>query len=501
MNRRIFVIDDELPVLEGVKHIVETSFPRGEICGSSRSGMQALEQIEKDPPDILLVDIHLPGISGLEIVNEVRRRHPEVMSIIISAYEQFSIAKEALDFGVFAYIVKPVTKPRLLQVLLDACEELDREEKLHAADLAGKAMRQSVDGLLEQELVPRLFSGIWRPDAESWDQWLTALRGVRPDFFPTVIAGYIECTVEGCGPRIAAALRYKLPCWTGVTDAGAVGVLASGNEEGVCIRLRDAVREALYISSQGFAQEPVVRCSNPVPLERIWEVLPEVLPQRRDSAEDMEHVVQVRKGMQQLWGLVRGAEKTAVDAWREEYLPVVERAISMHREYTCSLLLEPAFQAYPSPHVPPHALSAIRNQGTARDMLNAVIVLLEQAVSSSGEYHGVSRSLQDALEYLRFRYHEQLSLEDVAAAAGVSAAHLSRLFRQELQLSFSDYLTSLRMERARQLLSEGEHSIKEVGFQVGYQDANYFSRVFKRWVGMRPREFAGREGLDRGDEE
>ncbi|MFN2312606.1 MAG: response regulator, partial [Spirochaetia bacterium] len=155
MKRRIYVIDDELPVLEGVRFIVESSFPEGEICGTCSSGLQAIEEIDHDPPDILLVDIHLPGISGLEILNDVRTRHPAVLCIIISAYEQFTIAKEALDFGVFAYIVKPVTKTKLLKVLSDACEELDRNDQRHEADLAGKALRQSVEALLERQLVPR----------------------------------------------------------------------------------------------------------------------------------------------------------------------------------------------------------------------------------------------------------------------------------------------------------------------------------------------------------
>ncbi|AFG36380.1 helix-turn-helix domain-containing protein [Spirochaeta africana] len=493
MSRRIYVIDDELPVLEGVTHIVETAFPEGEICGSSRSGITALQQIDQDPPDILLVDIHLPGISGLEIVNDVRRRHPGVLCIIISAYEQFSIAKEALDFGVFAYIVKPVTKRRLLQVLQGACDELDRGDRLHAADLAGKALRQSVDGLLELQLVPRLFSGVWRPDAECWDQWLTALRGVRPDFFPAVVAAYVECTSPGCGTRIAAALRYKLPCWTGVTDGGAVGVLVSGEQDGVASSLREAVREAMYISGTGFAAEPVLRCSEPVPLERIWAVLPGVLPARPETAAMVPAAEALRASMQQLWGIVRSLEKTALDSWEQEALPRLELLLQHDHDFAVDLLLEPVFAAYQPPQLPPPSVTSLRHQGSAREMLRVLITLVQRAAAPGG-YRGVSRSLQEALEYLRLRYHEQVSLESAAAAAGVSAAHLSRLFRQELQLSFSDYLTSLRMERAQQLLSDTNRSIKEVGHQVGYQDANYFSRVFKRWVGVTPREYAGSSG-------
>ncbi len=495
MTRRIFVIDDELPVLEGVRHIVESSFPSGEICGTSTSGITALELIDHDPPDILLVDIHLPGISGLEILNDMRRRHPSVLCIIISAYEQFSIAKEALDFGVFAYIVKPVTKARLLKVLQGACEELDREDQLHAADLAGKALRQSVDGLLERQLVPQLFSGIWRPDSERWELWLTSLRRVRPDFFPKVTAAFVEYSEGGSGPRIAAALRYKLPCWTGVVESRGVGVLASASYPGLQTALREGVREAINMSRSGFVDEPSIRCSEPIPLERIWEVLPTVLPRQGDNESYAEASGELREGLQQLWRIVRAADKGVLDAWLSRYRPVLDRVLGLHREYACALLLEPVFAAYPPPLVPPDSVTWLGRQATSGEMLNALVVVLQEATPTVADYAGESRSLHEALEFLRRRFSEPVSLEDVAAVAGISAAHLSRLFRQELRLSFSDYLTSLRMEQAQRLLVDATHSIKEVGYSVGYQDANYFSRVFKRWVGVRPREFAATQSI------
>ncbi|NBF41372.1 MAG: helix-turn-helix domain-containing protein, partial [Spirochaetes bacterium] len=160
--------------------------------------------------------------------------------------------------------------------------------------------------------------------------------------------------------------------------------------------------------------------------------------------------------------------------------------------YTLVLLTEPILEAYAPPRLPPVAIAELGRQSTAEDMLDVLSRLIRGARDTAGSYEGDSRSLRDALEYLRRHFSEPVSLDDVAAAAGVSSAHLSRLFRRELQLSFSDYLSSLRMEEAQRLLSESSHSIKEVGYAVGYQDANYFSRVFKRWVGVRPREFSAR---------
>ena len=497
MKRRIYVIDDELPVLEGVRFIVENSFPSGEICGTCSNGITAIEEIDHDPPDILLVDIRLPGISGLEILNDVRMRHPGVLCIIISAYEQFTIAKEALDFGVFAYIVKPVTKTRLLKVLSDACEELDSNDRRHEADLAGKALRRSVETLLERQLVPRLFSGVWRPQADEWELWLVALRNVRPDFLPAVALGFIPCPDALMAPGLAAALRYKLPCWTGLTDLGGVGVLIAAPHGDVSRDLRDATRDAVRMAHDGTVREPTIWCAQPVPLERVWETLPpldSIVPtdsiNRVDSPSSLESLL--REALTGLPGLLKSGSTTALATWRETNTPLLLQMLERNREYALVLLMEPILDAYPPPRLPPIAIRELGRQSTAEETLDVLVRLIGGARNMGGSYEGDSRSLRAALDYLRSHFSELVSLDDVATAAGISSAHLSRLFRQELQLPFSDYLCSLRMEEAQRLLSESSLSIKEVGYAVGYHDANYFSRVFKRWVGVQPREYSAR---------
>ncbi len=495
MRRRIYVIDDELPVLESVRFIVESSFPSGEICGTCTSGITAIGEIDHDPPDILLVDIRLPGISGLEILNDVRTRHPGVLCIIISAYEQFSIAKEALEFGVFAYIVKPVTKARLLKILGDACEELDRSDRRHEADLAGKDLRRSVESLLERQLVPRLFSGVWRPPADEWELWLMALRNVRPDFLPSVALAFVPCADASKAPGLAAALRYKLPCWTGVIDSGGVGVLMAARNSDVSRALRDSARGALRMVHDGMIEEPTIWSSQPIPLERVWETLsalgtaaPEYDISRIDSPSATGP--QLRDALTKIPGLLKSGDSTALAKWREATIPLLHRMLARNHEYTLLLLMEPILEAYPLPRLPPAAICELGRQSTAESTLDVLLRLIGGAKNVTGSYEGDSRSLRDALEYLRSHFSEPVSLDDVAVVAKVSSAHLSRLFRQELQLSFSDYLSSLRMEEAQRLLSESKLSMKEIAYAVGYQDSNYFSRVFKRWVGVPPREYS-----------
>ncbi|GAB6088835.1 response regulator [Spirochaeta dissipatitropha] len=497
MKRRIFVIDDELPVLEGVQHIIESSFPEGEVCGTGRSGVEALKKLSADPPDILLVDIHLPGISGLEIVSEVKRRNPEVLCIIISAYEQFNIAREALDFGVFAYIVKPVTKSRLLKVLQKAAAALDQEQQQQEEHLYSKVLRQSVESLLESEFIQRVFSGVWKPDADLWQQWIVALRSLRPDFFPRVRLVRVSLP-EGIQSRdtdrkMAIALRYKVPCWTGVIAPGSVGVLVASENEKAVSMLSEAARELMHLAGAGIGLEPQIDCSTDFSLERLWEFLPQFLSlfsKSSQSSVESRNIPALRVHLQQLWPRICSRDNTGLSVWRSDCLSLLTDVLRSDGETARMLLLEPLYLAYQSPQVPPLILSSLAVCASAEEMLDLLISRLQDALRTGGEETVESRTLQTAIDYIRGNFGRQLSLDDAAGIAGVSAAHLSRLFRQELQLSFSDYVTSLRMEYARKLLERRTYSIKEISELTGYYDSNYFSRVFKRWVGLRPSEYA-----------
>jgi two-component system response regulator YesN len=104
-----------------------------------------------------------------------------------------------------------------------------------------------------------------------------------------------------------------------------------------------------------------------------------------------------------------------------------------------------------------------------------------------------------ALEFIDERYASSLQLADVATAAQVSPAYLSRLFGEQMGASFVDYLTELRIERAERLIREGGQSIKEIAFAVGYQDPNYFSKIFRKAVGMSPSMYAEKERYENGE--
>jgi two-component system response regulator YesN len=122
------VFDDEQIVIESVKHIVENEFKNIRVTQTARSGREAIEKVRTERPDIILTDIKMPGINGLEAVKEIKKIHNNIKFIVVSVYEYFDYAKQAVELGVLDYLTKPVNKARLVETLERVMRQLDEEK-------------------------------------------------------------------------------------------------------------------------------------------------------------------------------------------------------------------------------------------------------------------------------------------------------------------------------------------------------------------------------------
>ena len=114
---KVLIVDDEQPVLDGLQHLIERHFTELAVCGRARSGNQAIEQALALQPDLILMDVNMPGISGLDAIREIHGNLPQAQFLLVTAYERFDIAKEAFHLGVSDYVQKPINKDKFLETL------------------------------------------------------------------------------------------------------------------------------------------------------------------------------------------------------------------------------------------------------------------------------------------------------------------------------------------------------------------------------------------------
>ena len=122
----VLIVDDEQPVIESISFMLQKYRPELEIAGTGMSGREAIEIAEATKPDIILIDVKMPGIDGLEALREIKRRSPNVLPILTTAYERFDIAQTAFELGVKDYILKPFSREKLIDAVDAAVESLEQ---------------------------------------------------------------------------------------------------------------------------------------------------------------------------------------------------------------------------------------------------------------------------------------------------------------------------------------------------------------------------------------
>ncbi len=147
---RILVVDDERPVVEGISHIVRRDLAAEfDVVGTASSGREAIERAAVLSPDLILMDVRMPGISGLDAIREIRRRGSIAAFILITAYERFDIAREAVELAVMDYLLKPVSKDSLSLSLRSAAGSIGRKGEIERREIEHREREEGMRGFVE----------------------------------------------------------------------------------------------------------------------------------------------------------------------------------------------------------------------------------------------------------------------------------------------------------------------------------------------------------------
>jgi two-component system response regulator YesN len=496
---RVFLVDDEQPVLDGLSVAIRKNMPELEICGSARSGREAIESIGRLKPDLVLMDVRMPGINGLDALREIKRDHPEVVSILLTAYERFDIAKEAFGLGVFDYLVKPVNQEKLIGVIRDALREIAGRKDRNAEAFAYKDEMERVRPLLEDAFaLAAIHSG-----GERAARYLGPLGMDRPYMVAVAIRPPSGGDAES---QVRRGLAYRLECLIGPPQCGDVPVfIPLKREEEAQDRLM-AVGRFLESAEGGMlagasaahaagdarlAWEEACRA-----LRRATPGALALLPEGSEAPADAAS--SAAKALREALSCANHRE--CADAFRSWFS--LERARPESRlpglKLRCSALL--AWAAASSggegaADLPPDC-AGLDAAGDQESLAEACLVRLGQMAERVRNRCGSGKSpqVEKALRHIEENFSKQISLEETADAVRANPAYLSRIFAEEMGQSFVDYLTALRIDFAKRELGRGERTIKEIAVASGYADPNYFSRIFKKITGFTPSEYAQRSG-------
>jgi len=496
---KVLIADDEQPVLDGLQFLVKKHFEDLSVCAAARNGREAMELVRLHHPDIVLMDVRMPGISGLDAIRDLRQSFPQMVFILVTAYERFEIAKEAIDLGIQDYLLKPLSREALIQVLQRARALVRERQSIQRREIGNRDWREESTVFLEQAL---LFHAATGTLGGKQSEVLVRLLGLESASVRVISLEWSagDGSVEAGFEKFRDAVKFKVPCYFGPWREGRFSVLFPVQPDEVPwtrwgeadfpegIRWRGGLGSVVPVTQAGQSLEESLWALE----EGAFSAWSEWKP--RASADlggsfpfglEKALVRALSAGDPDQAAFLVGPLWAALESLPEGSLPGAVHqlvVVAAHQRGREEGLPEPLEQLL----APFNPTQGIRVPAVTKETLRQTLVKLARKRPAATE---LSPVVERAMDYLRKNFGKAVSLEEAARSAGVHPQYLSRMFSQEKGESFVDYLTRLRVSKAKELLKAGQN-VKETAAEVGYADANYFSRLFKKWEGLSPGDYA-----------
>lgn len=530
---RVLLVDDELEVRNGLKLKVDWQALRYTVSGEAQNGREALAFLGKERFDLILTDIRMPVMSGLELLKQCAENYPRVKVIVLSGYDDFHFVKAALQCGARDYLLKPVVRSELTNILGKLREELDSERRaLSHHDSVRHQLSESRTILKEQlvlewignddeDRVPVLKNEVSRLSMGSWLNDGMSMHFINVEY--RVPEGRLGESSDGSG---LFRLAFQLLCRETVQQFDWM-------DSAFAFYHRSYPQMMHFIVSSSDAEEgdrrKVALCkqlqSNIHRFLRVEAVIGIGTPFRGAESMRQGFLSAMLAWSQSQYGAV--SQIVSPDPSHEaftELFPEVEKRLALALDnadlHTFSGTVESVVETgrYPLQGVASFVLRVIllldqaarkyhlvipetqewmfpdtmwkhhRTGGSALPYLTGIAARVIEGIKNSRMSGGAS-AVESIRRYIEQSYMNELSLTMLADRFHINPTYLSELFKKQIGTTFSDYLTQVRIGKAAEWLRDPHMRLSDIAELVGFANASYLSSVFKKHYGVSPNEY------------
>ncbi|MGY4688854.1 response regulator [Salibacterium sp. K-3] len=457
----VIIAEDEMLERKAMRKFLEEHFPSIKVAAEAVNGRTAVELALEHEPEIVLMDIKMPGMDGMEAVARIQNRLPATRFIMVTAYDSFDYAKQAMKLGVKEYILKPGRKEETVEAIGRVIEGIEEERQHH---------RQEQHNL---KLAKQLLLSCIIHDTPGKNEMLY-------DLYPRPVSAFF-LVVETEHNETFSLSDIELKEWT--TDDVIVN-----QEQGRQIIV-------LCVSSSQSSEEPK-RLAKRIRRERGQHLLIGT-GRVAETEESLSHSyvealvdLQKKKGTHRFAGgdsqhLLEHIREAVEEADIQKAMPYLlhlleseERDIRLEELYYSMKQILDA-RRIKGPEKQPDGME------TEEDWY----ALIQDTCMKIRQYYHSLDKMERTRQWIDEHLNAPLTLEEAAGHAGLSASYFSQLFKEAAGENLTDYVTRRRLQKAVDLLKDQAYSLKEISYMVGYKDPNYFSRVFKKYYHLSPKQY------------
>lgn len=509
----VLIADDESIIREGIKQLLDWESLGYTITDEASGGEQALQKILAQSPDVILMDINMPGLTGLEVIRRARDAGYEGTFIIISGYSEFKYAQEAMRFGIQYYLTKPIDEDELSDILRCIKEQLDREQD--DAD-AAKHYQQKVRDTVLREIL--------------WGKMPASGRGffdLHADMYQVVICKPYHNTPPKSSSFQFADLLHLANQDSTLFDKVIVeyndvyllkGSYAIGNFDTLLEQYhRDkAPQKGSPLDSFFIAYGQCVRTEDEISLS--YQQARELL-NRRFFCDQAQHTIgyEALPSLQDKTPVISGA---LLEEYSSTFLQLIQAFNRNMTAETLGTLQQKLYNAADSiddiklflaglylnikekmSHLYSKFSVAFGGDTDAIKYINSryylyeiILFLSEQFEEMMSAIGNSSRDsvLDDILHYINHNFAGNITLENIAPLFGYNSSYLGRIFNKKVGENFNSYIDHVRIEHSKELLLQDDDKVYTIAEKVGYRNPDYFHIKFKKYVGMSPAEYRKR---------
>lgn len=502
---KLLIVDDEQVEREGLEAILQKAFP-ALVIGQAKNGREAVQMAGEFMPDLILMDIKMPGMSGLEAVEQINTDFPGIKFVMVTAYDTFDYARLAMRLGVKDYLLKPSKASEIVETVGRMLEQIKEDRDREEQHKVQQAALQKALSLAETDIVTQL---LFDHVHEVHLDMLIEMLEIQSSDEQFVLSVIVPSGGEACYGAIKEKVRKAGSAWVGALYGRQLPIIAFRDpaKEFRCQAIGLA-REILSVANPSSTAGWFVGIGNVCgSLNQIRQSYQESLIATMDTSlrakyrfytdvpvidtTSERHVAKQRE--------LQFFDKVRLGEWEEVYEGVMEliqryeneSADLLHTQQRLLELLWVTARIMSEIGVETETPLYTFQAQDYRQLRAETGFLLDRMKHSYNEHYSLMEAdtIQRIKQYIINHSHEDISLEALGNKVGLSPIYISKMFKEKLGVNYIDFLTECRIEKAKKLMADPDKSLKEISFDVGYHEPNYFSKVFKKMSGLSPTEY------------
>jgi len=503
---RVMIVDDEAIFRTGLTHLHDWAKDGIEIVAQAANGAEALELMELVQPHVVITDIMMPIMDGIDLVKNVRKKYPDIKMIILSSYSEFELVREVFKYGVDDYLLKPkVTVDELVTLIHSSCEtsQLKREysapllkepsiiisqwfeqEELALSDrhdllsqlpkqqfsllVTSIAMLQSLTNTSQYELEQYILQQCYEHFSKVTHMAVFTKHDV------SVVLNYDIDEEPMLKPQLVAFIKAVNEKYDTLKFVHSNSMDSLDELQAKYMRLKQLMTKAIYFNNRSLILE------NEIKLEHTdvsfdhdgfvnaikWFTFNQAREQLTSYFSDLSEV----QGLDEysLKRFIQHIIYTIMSALEHLHLPFTEQSTEKLKWFK---RIDQAI-----------VVNELQN------IIGEFIDMVEQQVNERND-QGEMNTLNQIIDFIHEHYQQDISLAELAETFHMNYSYLSWYFKQRTNENLTAYINKVRIEKAKELLKYTDDTISQISSKIGFSEHNYFSKVFKKFVGMTPVEY------------